>query len=82
MNLSRSPTEADLNKRCSLENRGTMKLYEKTKLSPSNGGFYETLTISQKTQHSSNGGFYEKLTRTENHSLMEETRTGYETYRG
>jgi len=62
--LSRSPTEADLNKRRSLENRGTMKLYRKTKLSPSNGGFYETLT------------------RTDNRSLREETRTGYETYRG
>jgi len=37
-----------------------MKLYEKTKLSPSNGGFYETLTITQKMQQSSNGGFYEK----------------------
>ena len=38
-----------------------MKLYKKTKLFPSNGGFYETLTITQKTQHSSNGGFYERL---------------------
>ena len=55
-----------------------MKLYNKTKLSPSNGGFYETLTITQKTQHSFNGGFYERLQQ-KNHFWSD---YDYETYRG
>ena len=77
-----SPTEADLNKRCSLENRGTMKLYKKTKLSPSNGGFYDTLTITQKTQHSSNGAFYERLQQKKKSLQRQRNKTDYETYRG